>query len=285
MKPAQLLRLLFLLALVLLPFALLFNPYRDLFLGGLSVVISCLSLLWLISLVIKDASIIDIFWGLGFVIIAWTYAYQIGFEQLGIRHQVLLGMVSIWGIRLATYLAIRNLGKGEDYRYVEMRKAGGSNWWIISYLRVFVLQGIILWIVSSLFVPAFLSGNEIQALDVVGILLWVIGFYFEAVGDWQMMRFKSKPNNKGKVLNKGLWKYTRHPNYFGDATLWWGFFCFALAHVQGFAYVFAPIYMTFLLLKISGVAMLERSLVKTKPSYQDYVERTSAFLPWPPKPR
>ena len=243
----------------------------------------CLTLLWALSLLMKDASIIDIFWGAGFVIIAWSYAYEIGWDELGVRQQLLLGLISLWGLRLTIYLAIRNLGKGEDYRYVELRKAGGENWWLISYLRVFVLQGIILWMVSSLFVPAFLAGEEWQALDILGIVLWCIGFYFEAVGDWQMMRFKNDPSNKGKVMNKGLWKYTRHPNYFGDATLWWGFFCFALAHPQGVWYIFAPVYMTFLLLKISGVAMLERSLVKTKPAYQDYVQRTSAFLPRPPK--
>ncbi len=283
MKSGKFLRLVFLLSLVLLPFALIFSPFQSIFLTGFAVVLSCLTLLWLVSLWMKDASIIDIFWGMGFVIIAWTYAFDIGLENLGIRHKVLLGLVSIWGTRLAVYLASRNLGKGEDYRYVQMREAGGEKWWLISYLRVFVLQGVILWVVSSLFVPALLTGNDLVPLDYLGIGLWVIGFYFEAVGDWQMMRFKSDKENKGKVLNKGLWKYTRHPNYFGDATLWWGFFCFCLAHSQGWIYIFAPLYMTFMLLKISGVAMLEKALVNTKPAYQDYVSRTSAFIPMMPK--
>lgn len=283
MKSAKFLRLVFLLSLVLLPFALIFSPFKAIFFSGIAVVLTCLTLLWLVSLVMKDASIIDIFWGMGFVIIAWAYALDIGWDNLGLRHKVLLGLVSIWGTRLATYLAIRNLGKGEDYRYVQMREAGGANWWLISYLRVFILQGVILWVVSSLFVPALLTGDELQPLDYLGIGLWVLGFYFEAVGDWQMMRFKANKANQGKVMNKGLWKYTRHPNYFGDATLWWGLFCFCLAHPQGLIYIFAPLYMTFMLLKISGVAMLERALVHTKPAYQDYVSRTSAFIPMKPK--
>jgi len=283
MKSAKFLRLVFLLSLVLLPLALIFSPFQAIFLNGIAVVLTCLTLLWLVSLVVKDASIIDIFWGMGFVIIAWAYAMDIGWDNMGIRHKVLLGLVSVWGSRLTVYLAVRNLGKGEDYRYVQMREAGGANWWLISYLRVFILQGIILWVVSSLLVPALLTGNELQPLDYLGIGLWVLGFYFEAVGDWQMMRFKANKANQGKVMNKGLWKYTRHPNYFGDATLWWGFFCFCLAHPQGVIHVFAPLYMTFMLLKISGVAMLERALVHTKPAYQDYVSRTSAFIPMKPK--
>ncbi|MEZ5044538.1 MAG: DUF1295 domain-containing protein [Saprospiraceae bacterium] len=282
MKSAKILRLAFFLSLLLLPLALLFSPFQSVFLGGFGLVMAILTLLWVVSLVIKDASIIDIFWGIGFVIIAWGYAYQIGWEAIGTRQKVLLAMVALWGLRLAIYLAFRNLGKGEDYRYVEMRKEGGKNWWWLSFLRVFLLQGVILWIVSSIFVPALLTGDSLGILDYVGILLWGIGLFFEAVGDWQMMQFKGNTANKGKVMNKGLWKYSRHPNYFGDATLWWGFFCFCLAHPQGLFYIFSPLYMTFLLLKISGVAMLERTLVHTKPAYEEYVAKTSAFFPMKP---
>ncbi|MEO1260867.1 MAG: DUF1295 domain-containing protein [Bacteroidota bacterium] len=283
MKSAKLLRILFFLLLVLLPVFLLNNPLAAYFKDGILLILGVLTLLWIFSLIIKDASIIDIFWGVGFVIVVWYYAFIIGFDKMETRHYILLAIVSIWGIRLATYLGIRNIGKGEDFRYVQWRKENGKNWWWISYLRVFVLQGIILWIVSSAFVPALLAKGSIQVFDVLGIALWSIGLFFEAVGDYQLMRFKKNPENKGKVLNKGVWRYTRHPNYFGDALLWWGFFCFALAHLNGWWFVFSPIFMTFLLLKISGVAMLERTLKKTKPKYAEYIRKTSAFIPMPPK--
>lgn len=242
-----------------------------------------MTLLWLFSLLIKDSSIVDIFWGIGFVIIAWFYAYIIGFEKLNTWQFIFLGMVSIWGSRLAIYLGIRNIGKGEDFRYAQWRKESEKNWWWISFLRVFVLQGIILWIVSSVFVPALLATEKNILLNYLGIILWVIGLFFEAVGDYQLMRFKNNPNNKGKVLKTGVWRYTRHPNYFGDALLWWGFFCFALNYIDGWIFIFCPLLMTFLLLKISGVAMLEKTLKNTKPEYEDYIKKTSAFIPWLPK--
>lgn len=283
MNSTKLLRLLFLALTVLLPVFLFNNEWTAYFQQGLMAIMGALTLLWVLSLIIKDSSIIDIFWGSGFIIVAWTYAYIIGFENLGTRHFILLGMVTLWGLRLSTYLGMRNIGKGEDYRYVQWRKEHGKNWWWVSYLRVFLLQGIILWIVSAALLPALLADGGLQTLDYIGILIWAIGLYFEAVGDYQLMQFKKDPNNKGKVLDTGVWKYTRHPNYFGDAFLWWGFFCFALAHASGIFYIFSPIFMTFLLLKISGVAMLEKSLKVTKPKYADYIKRTSAFIPMPPK--
>ena len=242
-----------------------------------------MTLLWLFSLLIKDSSIVDIFWGFGFVITAWFYAYIIGFEKMDIWKYIFLGMVTLWGSRLTIYLGIRNIGKGEDFRYAQWRKENGKNWWWISFLRVFVLQGIILWIVSSAFVPALLAANELPLLNYLGLTLWAIGLFFEAVGDYQLMRFKNNPANKGKVLDTGVWRYTRHPNYFGDALLWWGFFCFVLSYSDGWVFIFSPIFMTFLLLKISGVAMLEKTLKKTKPEYAEYIRKTSAFIPMPPR--
>lgn len=242
-----------------------------------------LTVLWIISLVIKDSSIIDIYWGPGFVLVAWFYAYLTGWENLATRHLILLGLISIWGLRLGIYLGSRNLGKGEDYRYVQFRKESGDQYWWHSYFRVFTLQGVLLWIISACFVPALLTGGDLGLLDYLGLLLWIIGFSFEAIGDYQLSQFKKQPKNKGKVMDRGLWKYTRHPNYFGDACLWWGFFCFAVAHPQGIYFVFSPLLMTFLLMKISGVAMLERSLKKTKPKYAEYIRKTSGFFPLPPK--
>jgi steroid 5-alpha reductase family enzyme len=195
------------------------------------------------------------------------------------RSLVLCAMVSAWGLRLGLHLAIRNLGHGEDYRYQVWRKEHGKNWWWVSYLRVFLLQGVILWIVSSaLLVGLTPAHGQLQWLDWVGVALWGVGFYFEAVGDWQLTQFKKNPNNKGQLLQTGLWALTRHPNYFGDALLWWGYFCFACAN-GAFAYVFSPVLMTFLLMKVSGVALLEQTLSKTKPQFDAYQKRVPAFFP------
>lgn len=282
MKKTTILRLLLLAFIILIPILLLTSAYADLFLNGLGFTIGVLTLLWLFSLAIKDSSIIDIYWGLGYVFIVCFYAWHIGWDNMNTRNWVFLAIVALWGLRLTFYLGYRNIGKGEDYRYVEMRNEAGKNWWWVSYLRVFVLQGVLLWIISAVFVPSLLNNGNWGWLEYLGLSLWGIGFFFEAVGDWQLMKFKGNPNNKGKVLNTGLWRYTRHPNYFGDACLWWGFFCFALSHPDGFTYIFSPLLMTFLLLKISGVAMLERSLTKTKPQYAEYIRKTSAFIPRPP---
>lgn len=283
MKTAKLLLLLLLGILIAIPVVLLNTPFSSLFLSGFAMTMALLTGLWVISLIIKDTSIIDIYWGLGFVFIAWFYAYKVGFENLASTHYILLGLVTLWGTRLGGYLAWRNLGKGEDYRYVLMRKEGGKHWWWISFLRVFLLQGILLWGVSAVFVPALLAKGGLSIFIYLGIVLWAIGFFFEVVGDYQLARFKKNRSSQEEILNTGLWRYTRHPNYFGDATMWWGYFCFALAHPAGWAYVLCPMIMTFLLMKISGVAMLERGLKKTKPKYEEYVRRTSAFIPMPPK--
>jgi steroid 5-alpha reductase family enzyme len=174
-------------------------------------------------------------------------------------------------------LGYRNIGKGEDYRYATWRKESGSNWWWVSFLRVFVLQGVIMWVVASPILIA-LSSATLTWLDWLGGILWGIGLLFETIGDWQLMVFKKNPANQGKVMNKGLWGLTRHPNYFGDAVVWWGFFCFA-ASVGGWFYVFSPVLMTFLLMKVSGVAMLEKTLTQTKPQYAEYIKRVPAFFP------
>ena len=260
-----------------------FSEFQDTFQLGIGLMMAILTGLWLVSLVIKDASIIDIFWGFGFVIIAWFYAFQNDLDSMGIREKLLLAMITIWGLRLTIYLAMRNLGKGEDYRYAQWRKDNGEKWWWLSFIRVFTLQGFLLWIISATYLPSFRITAEMGILEYVGVLLWIIGLFFEAVGDYQLTQFKKNPNNKGKVLDTGVWRYTRHPNYFGDAMIWWGFFLFALAHPHGWMFVFCPIVMTFFLLKISGVAMLEVKLKKSKPQYAEYIRTTSSFIPMPPK--
>lgn len=284
MKRAKIIRLFILVLIISLgAFLWTFSEFQDTFQLGIGLLMATLTGLWLVSLVIKDASIIDIFWGFGFVIIAWFYAFQNDLASMEIREKILLAMITIWGLRLTIYLAMRNLGKGEDYRYAQWRKDNGEKWWWLSFIRVFALQGFLLWIISATYLPSFSIRAEMGVLEYVGVLLWIVGLFFEAVGDYQLAQFKKDPNNKGKVLNTGVWRYTRHPNYFGDATIWWGFFLFALAHPQGWMFVFCPIVMTFFLLKVSGVAMLEVKLKKSKPQYAEYIRTTSSFIPMPPK--
>lgn len=267
--------LLFIILLALGSFLWWSNPLFPL---GLGMIMSILTALWLLSLVLKDASIIDIFWGFGFVTIAWFYYYSL--DNQGVRPLLICGLVTIWGLRLSIHLAIRNVGKGEDYRYQAWREANGNNWWWLSFFRVFLLQGLILWIISSPLLLAMISPYQnLQVLDYVGVMLFSVGFFFEAIGDWQLTQFKKNPANKGKVLQTGLWGITRHPNYFGDALLWWGFFCFSLSNPSGWQYVFSPVFMTFLLMNVSGVALLEQKLNKTKTDYQEYREKVPAFFP------
>jgi steroid 5-alpha reductase family enzyme len=242
-------------------------------------------LLWAASLVLRDASIVDIFWGAGFVLIAWVAA---GVSDGAIARRVLVTvLVSIWGLRLAFHLFRRNWGHGEDFRYQRMRTHHGSRFWLVSLYTVFGLQAGLMWLVS---IPVQLAAAAhepagLTGFDLAGTLLVAVGLAFEAVGDLQLARFRANPLNAGRVLDTGLWAWTRHPNYFGDAVVWWGLFTIALATPWGFLGVIGPAVMNFFLVRVSGVAMLEKSLSRTKPGYADYVARTSAFFPLPPKRR
>ena len=238
--------------------------------------------LWLISLAIRNASIVDIFWGAGFAAISLvTFTLTDGHRP---RKALITLLAVIWGLRLAIHIGWRNHGKGEDFRYQAMRKRKGDRFAFASLYSVFGLQGILMWVISLPLQVAQLSPEPLRLtwLDFLGAALWLIGLCFEAVGDWQLARFKADPGNKGKVMDRGLWGYTRHPNYFGDALLWWGLFLIALA-TGGWWTVISPIIMTILLMKVSGVALPEKTLVKTRPEYRDYVRRTSAFFPLPPR--
>lgn len=254
-----------------------------LFALGLLVIIGFMSLLWMASVFLKDSSIVDIFWGMGFVVLVWFY-YLNTADGWGTRKLLLALMVTLWGLRLSGYIGWRNIGKQEDYRYQQWRKQFGDQWWWISYFRVYVLQGVILWIVASpLLAAQYAKGHSgLSVFDIFGILFWGIGLFFESVGDFQLAHFKADPTNKGKVLNTGLWRYTRHPNYFGDAMVWWGFYLIAVAG-GGWWSVYSPIIMTFFLMFVSGVALLEKNLKESKPQYQNYIERTNAFFPWFPR--
>ncbi|MAT07015.1 MAG: hypothetical protein CL424_18430 [Acidimicrobiaceae bacterium] len=239
---------------------------------------------WLLSLPLRNASIVDITWGLGFVVVAWSVRLQ-GDTNTG-RQWLLVALTTIWGLRLAGYLFWRNHGEPEDYRYRAMRKRWGDRFPIISLLTVFTLQGVLMWIVSLPVQLGQVSDTpDVGVLAYVGVALWVVGITFETVGDAQLARFKSDPANEGRVLDTGLWRYTRHPNYFGDCCVWWGIALVAAESGTGAWGIIGAVVMTVLLLRVSGVALLEKSLRKRKPDYQAYVERTSAFVPLPPKRR
>lgn len=252
---------------------------------GLVAILAAVTLAWLISLWKRDVSIVDIFWGLGFVGLSWLYR-GLG-PEADFRHQVLLVLVTVWGVRLALYLLWRNWGSGEDPRYQAMREYRGANFWWMSLLTIFCLQGVLIWIISTPLLVVHLStGPPVWTwTDMAGLLCWSIGFFFEAVGDWQLARFKADPANRGRVMRTGLWAYTRHPNYFGDAMVWWGFFFFALSISGGLWTVVGPVVMTILLLKVSGVALLEQTITERRPEYRDYMQKTNAFLPWFPRER
>ena len=235
---------------------------------------------WLVSLVLKNASIVDLIWGFGFVVVGWvTY---LGSDTTSALSTLSLVLVTIWGLRLAVYLTWRNHGKGEDFRYVAMRKRWGQRFPIISLFTVFGLQGTIMWVVS---LPVQLvmtkSDSDIGLLAVLGAVLWAVGLAFEAIGDAQLTRFKSNPSNAGKVMNRGLWRYTRHPNYFGDACVWWGLAIIALT-VTPWGLVGATL-MHLFLRRVSGVTLLEKSLVKRREGYAEYIKVTSPFIPRPPR--
>jgi steroid 5-alpha reductase family enzyme len=246
-------------------------------------VLALLTALWAVSLALRDASIVDVFWGTGFVFVAWI-AYALGGGSRD-RALLLALLVTAWGLRLTAHLARRNLGKGEDYRYAEMRQRHGERWPLRSLFLVFWLQGALIWVVSLPVQVAMTDPTPacLGVLDWVGTAVWAIGLTFEAGGDWQLSRFKADPANRGKVMDRGLWRYTRHPNYFGDFCVWWGIWLVALAAGSTWWTVVGPAVMSVLLIRVSGVAMLERSLSQRRPGYADYVARTSAFFPRPPR--
>lgn len=247
---------------------------------GLAVAVAAFSLLWLASLALANASIADVFWGPGIVLIGWLYLAVTGGPPTP-RGLVACGLVTVWGLRLGLHIGLRNAGLGEDFRYRAWREQAGSSFWWRSYLKVFLLQAVVAWVVSS---PLLLAarrgtGGRWTVLDGVGLTMFVVGFGFEAVADWQLARFKADPANHGRVMRSGLWSLSRHPNYFGEALLWWGIGVLAL-FAGGPLVLYGPALLTFLLLRVSGVALLERALVERRPGYAEYVREVPAFFPF-----
>jgi steroid 5-alpha reductase family enzyme len=240
------------------------------------------TILWVWSILIKNVSIVDIFWGIGFIVVNTFYVLSGG--DLSPRKILILALVSVWGLRLAIHLAIRNIGKGEDFRYRQFRHSyGEKRYWWISYFQTFLLQGLLMMIISLplLGISSSTHRGALNLIDYLGIFTWLVGFAFEAVGDYQLTRFRSDQGNKGKVLNTGLWRYTRHPNYFGDSAVWWAYALFSVA-AGSYWHIIGSVIMTLLIIKVSGVALLEKTLAGSKPQYREYIQNTSPFFPWFP---
>ena len=250
--------------------------------AGLAAALSLLALVWLASLNRRDASIVDIFWGPGFVLVASVYLVLS--DGWAPRQALVLVLVSLWGLRLGAHILWRSRGKTEDYRYRAMRERHGARFWWVSLFTVFLFQGLLVGLISAPLLQAVDAGLPARwtSFDLAAVVLFAVGFLFEAVGDLQLARFRSNPANHGKVLRTGLWRYTRHPNYFGDAVVWWSFFVLALGTSGSLWTIYSPVVMTFLLLKVSGVGLLERKLSRTRSEYADYIAATNAFVPWFP---
>ena len=238
---------------------------------------------WVISLIYRNVTIVDSLWGLGFVLIAWlTFSMADGFWG---RKLLITLLVTAWGLRLIIHLSIRNWGHGEDPRYANWRKESGDRFWLVSLFKVFILQSIFLWIIALALQWGQIGTQPagLTWLDYAGLALWMLGFYFEAVGDWQLARFKADPHQKGRVMNTGLWAYSRHPNYFGESLIWWGIFLIALATWSNWWTIISPLVITTVLLKMTGVTLMEKAIVHTRPGYREYIQQTNAFIPWFPK--
>jgi len=196
------------------------------------------------------------------------------------RAWLVLAMVGAWGLRLAVYLAWRNWGHEEDHRYRAIRLRNEPNFALKSLWLIFGFQALLAWLISLPLAGAISGNAPLGPLDVLGVALWVVGLFFEAVGDWQLARFKADPHNAGRVMDRGLWRYTRHPNYFGDFCVWWGYYLIALSTGAWWT-IPGPLLMSFLLLRFSGVTLLEKDIGERRPAYADYVRRTNAFFPGP----
>ncbi len=252
---------------------------------GLATVSALMVATWVASLVRRDASLVDRVWGLAFVVLVWTYAIAAGAWTP--RTWLIAALVTVWGLRLSIYLTWRNWGHGEDKRYQAMRRRNPDTFALRSLVTVFVLQGVLAWFISLPLLAAAVGDapETLIWLDLLGVAVWAVGLYFEAVGDWQLSRFLADPANRGRVMDQGLWRYTRHPNYFGDTVVWWAFFLVALSTGAWWAAIGAAA-MTLFIVKVSGVALTDRRMGRDKSKregYDEYVRRTNVFFPGPPR--
>lgn len=250
-----------------------------LFATAAATVLATVVVLWLVSVAIRDASIIDVFWGPLFVAIGWVLL-AVALDTVTPKQLLVVLLVTLWGLRLGFHLGSRNLGMGEDDRYRIWRHHGGTNWWLTSLYRVYLLQGAIALIVATPIVAAFRDGRPPEWINWFGVPVWVVGFSIEAVADVQLTRFRTSPENSAAVLDVGLWRYSRHPNYFGDALQWWGLGLVTFSGIAWWSFV-GPLVMTLVFVNLSN-DVIERGLKKRRPEYAHYIECTSAFFPRPP---
>ena len=248
-------------------------------LSGVAIAVVAVAV-WVISVIRRDVSIVDSLWSLLFLLALLVYLAAA--DQTGQRAWLVAAMVAVWALRLSVYITVRNHGTPEDYRYQAIRRRNEPHFWFKSLFIVFLLQGCLAWVICLPALAAAGGQSTPGPLDWLGLALWLIGMYFEVVGDWQLARFRRSGREPDAVLDTGLWRYTRHPNYFGEATLWWGIYLLALSAGAWWT-VFAPLLMTFLLLRVSGVALLEKDIAERRPAYRDYIRRTNAFFPGRPR--
>ncbi|MBN1368722.1 MAG: DUF1295 domain-containing protein [Dehalococcoidaceae bacterium] len=240
-----------------------------------------MTLLFLVALIRRDNSIADIGWGVGFIVVALSVLLIKG--DCTARQILLTVLIFMWGLRLSGRILKRNWGRGEDFRYRKWRNEWGKFFLLRSYLQVFLLQGLFMWLIS---LPVIITGSSANSglawLDYAGLSVWLIGFVFESVGDWQLDRFLSNKDNKGKILDNGLWRYSRHPNYFGEVMMWWGIWIISLTQTWGWAGIIGPITITVLIVFVSGIPLLERAM-SNNPDFREYAKKTSVFFPLPPR--
>jgi steroid 5-alpha reductase family enzyme len=248
--------------------------------AALPVLLCAATLTWLLSLPLRNVSIVDTLWSL--MLFAAGVTYALGSDPRAPRLSLVLWLLALWAARLAFYIAARNLGHGEDRRYQEIRRRNEPRFALKSLYLVFWLQALLAWIISLPLLGAFAGNAPLGWLDYAGVALFALGFVFEAGGDWQLARFKRDPANAGRVLDSGFWKLTRHPNYFGEFCIWWGFFLIAVAAGAWWSLP-GPLLISFLLLRVSGVRLLEKDIGNRRPQYADYVLKTNAFFPGPPR--
>ncbi len=238
--------------------------------------------LFVVGLFLRRNDIADVAWGPGVLLAGLTAVLVSGARDIPVL--IVLGCVSLWAVRLGVRIFLRNRKKGEDYRYRAWRESWGRWFFVRSYLQVYLLQGFLMAVVGYplIHLAVFGTGEYAWAFLIVGGAVWLSGFYFEVVGDVELDRFMRLPENKGKLLTTGLWRYSRHPNYFGEVTMWWGVWLMILSTPFGVVALVSPITITLLILRVSGIPMLEVKL-REHPEWAAYAERTSAFIPWPPR--
>ena len=246
-------------------------------------VVVVLGMTFAVALRLRKHAAVDVAWGLGFAAIALTaYAVSDGDGDPG-RRTLVTALTVLWGVRLAAHIGWRSRGHGEDPRYEALMSKAGGNANGYAFRRIYLTQGAVMWFVSLPVQVAVFGTPGLGVLAWVGALVWAVGFAFETVGDYQLHRFRNEPASNGEVLDTGLWRYTRHPNYFGDACVWWGISLIAFSAWPGILTILSPVVMTWLLAKGTGKPLLEQGMADRRPGYADYVRRTSGFLPLPPR--